>query len=152
MTEVLGLVKRNFREMEDRIDPPSSVSTLTIEDMRKQAHEEEVWTLGAPPYACVFFSCKNDVLYVGRLAVDKEWRRNGLARRLLDLAEERAKAMGLVNLELATRVELKENHAAFERLGFTFHAYGTHKGYSKPTYLILRKAVSFSDQSTIASC
>ena len=141
LDEILALVKRNFDEMEGRIDPPSSVPDLTVADLRNQAAQEEIWTIGDPPCACVFLSRQNSVLYIGRLAVDKERRTNSLARKLLELAAERAKSMGLAELELATRVELKENHAAFERLGFTFHDYGTHEGYSKPTYLILRKSV-----------
>ena len=41
-----------------------------------------------------------------------------IARALVDLAEDRAKASGLGALELETRIELIENHEAFQRLGF----------------------------------
>ncbi|MEI2652271.1 MAG: GNAT family N-acetyltransferase [Microthrixaceae bacterium] len=73
--------------------------------------------IGAP-VACVFLTPKPGALYVGKLAVADSHRGQGLARRLIDRAEARAREMGLPALELQTRVELVENQAAFLAMGF----------------------------------
>jgi ribosomal protein S18 acetylase RimI-like enzyme len=57
-------------------------------------------------------------LYLGKLAVSEKMRGQGCARRLVDLAAERARMKGLDILELETRIELQENHETFRKLGF----------------------------------
>ena len=89
--------------------------------------------------ACIFLTPKPDCLYVGKLAVTEDARGNGYARQLIDLAEDRARALGLPRLELETRIELHENHAAFARLGFTKTAEAAHEGFSRPTFIIMQK-------------
>jgi GNAT superfamily N-acetyltransferase len=119
--------------MEERIDPPSSVHRLTAEGIARQAAEGEVWAIGAPPLACMFLTPRPGSLYIGKLAVDPAEQRQGHARRLLALAERRARELGLPRLELQTRVELAENHAVFARLGFTRTGETAHPGYGRPT-------------------
>ena len=138
---VLALIRESFADMEGRIDPPSSMHALTEEGIEAQCMAGEVWTLGQPPYACVFLTARTDALYLGKLAVAAAQRGQGYARRLVDLAETRARACGLSALELQTRMELVENHAAFARMGFVRVGTFTHPGYARPTSLRMRKQV-----------
>lgn len=136
---LLRLIRDEFAFMEGRIDPPSSMHRLTEDDIARQAVEGEVWVIGAPPRACVFLTRKGDALYLGKLAVAAAHRGMGLARALVDVAAERARAMGLPALELQVRVELAENQAAFAALGFAETGRTAHPGHDRPTSITMRK-------------
>jgi ribosomal protein S18 acetylase RimI-like enzyme len=141
LDEVLTLVREAFGFMDDRIDPPSSMHRLDLGALDRQAAEGEIWVAGEPVAACVFLSYQPGALYLGKLAVAGSARRQGLARRLVDLAEGVARALGLPALELQTRVELTENHATFRAMGFTEVARTAHPGYDRPTSITFRRAV-----------
>jgi ribosomal protein S18 acetylase RimI-like enzyme len=128
--------------MDGRIDPPSSLHTLTADDLTRQAEAGEIWIIGAP-VACVFLTPRPGALYIGKLAVAAQARGQGLARRLIDQAEERARQMSLPQLELQTRVELVENQAAFRHLGFAEVGRTAHQGFDRPTSITYRRAVAF---------
>jgi ribosomal protein S18 acetylase RimI-like enzyme len=138
----LRLIQTAFAVMEGRIDPPSSMHGLTPDSIAAQARAVEVWGIGTPPVACVFLTPRPDALYVGKLAVDAAHRRKGLGRRLIDLAETRARALALPALELQTRVELTENHATFRALGFREIARTAHPGFDRPTSITFRRSVA----------
>lgn len=136
---VLDLLHHAFAYMDPLINPPSSLHRLTEEKIRQQCKSGEVWTLGEPPYACVFFSVEGRNLYIGKLAVHETMRGQGIARRLVKLARERAVAIGLDGLMLETRIELVDNHLTFQRLGFAKTGEGAHEGYDRSTYIVMKK-------------
>ncbi|MDO8882364.1 MAG: GNAT family N-acetyltransferase [Pseudotabrizicola sp.] len=138
---ILRLIQTEFASMEGRIDPPSSMHALTSDAIAGQAQTGEVWVIGAPPVACLFLTVKPQALYLGKLAVAGSRRGRGLARVLIDTAAARARALGLPILELKTRIELVENHAAFRAMGFAEVGRGSHPGYDRPTTLIFQRAV-----------
>ena len=138
---ILALIQDSFAYMEGRIDPPSSMLRLTAPDIERQAAEGEVWVIGQPPVACVFLTVKPSALYIGKLAVARSQGGRGLARALIDMAESRARTLGLPMLELQTRVELTENHATFHALGFLETARTAHAGYARPTSITFRRPV-----------
>ena len=137
---VLHLIQTEFAYMDGRIDPPSSLRDLTPEALTRQAEVGEIWVIGAP-VACVFLTPKPGALYVGKLAVAEGFRGQGLARRLIEVAEARAREIGLPALELQTRVELVENQAAFLAMGFTEVGRTAHPGYDRATSITYRRAV-----------
>jgi ribosomal protein S18 acetylase RimI-like enzyme len=139
---ILALLHDAFAYMDGRIDPPSSLHSLTPLALTDQTTKGEIWTLGHPPIACVFLTPKPHALYIGKLAVAPSHRRQGLARQLIDFAETRARALHLPALELQTRVELTENHATFRALGFAEVARTAHPGYARPTSLTFRRALA----------
>jgi phosphinothricin acetyltransferase len=139
---VLALIRTSFAYMDGRIDPPSSMNRLDAAELNRQAAASEVWALGKPVRACVFLTPKPDCLYVGKLAVLEADRRQGLARRLFELAEDRAVALGKGWLELQTRIELVENQRAFAAMGFERTAETAHPGYDRPTSVTYRRRVS----------
>ena len=137
---ILALLRQAFAYMDRRIDPPSSLRDLTPEALTRHARVGEIWIIGAP-VACVFLTPKPGALYVGKLAVAVSHRGQGLARRLIDRAETRAREMGLPALELQTRVELVENQATFVAMGFREVGRTAHEGFARPTSITYRRAV-----------
>lgn len=138
---VLRLILDSFAFMEGRIDPPSSAHRLRVPEMAAQAGTGAVWVVEEAdrPVACLFAKVAGDALYLGKLSVSAGHRGQGLARRLIAVAEEEARSRGLAKLELETRIELTENHAAFARLGFVKVAETAHPGYDRPTSITMRK-------------
>jgi GNAT superfamily N-acetyltransferase len=141
---LVALIRGAFAGMEGRIDPPSSVHRLSAADLARQAQEGEIWVCGWPPVACVVLTPAPGHLYLGRLAVAEDWRGRGLARALVDQAEQRARALALPELRLQTRVELLENHAAFEAMGFTHLGSTAHPGHARPTSRLYGRRVGLA--------
>jgi GNAT superfamily N-acetyltransferase len=138
---ILGLLQRAFAFMEGRIDPPSSLRDLSPRALDTQARVGEIWIIGAP-VACTFLTPKAAALYIGKLAVAPSHRGQGLARRLIDQADLQARALGLPVLELQTRVELVENQATFQAMGFVEAGRTAHAGYNRPTSITYRRPVA----------
>jgi ribosomal protein S18 acetylase RimI-like enzyme len=142
LPEVLHLIQASFAFMDGRIDPPSSIHQMTLNDLKAKCDSAEVWSIGAPPFACVILTPKSECLYIGKLSVAPDQRGKGVARHLIDLAEIRARALTLPWLELEVRIELTENQETFQRLGFRKIADCAHKGYDRTTSYTMRKAVT----------
>lgn len=140
---LLSLIRSEFAFMQGQIDPPSSMHRLTVQDIARQATTGEVWVIedGARPVACLFLTLKPGALYLGKLAVASAYRGQGLARLLVDTAADRARTLGLPVLELQTRIELVENHAAFAAMGFAKTGETAHEGYDHPTSITMHKKV-----------
>lgn len=140
---ILRLVRESFAYMEGRIDPPSSMHRLTAGAIAEQAQTGEVWVFedDGTPVACLFLTPRPDALYLGKLAAAETHRGKGLARRMVEQAEARARALNLPALELQSRIELTENHAAFAAMGFVQVGATAHPGYDRPTSLSFRKAL-----------
>ena len=143
-TGLLKLLHEAFAYMEKRIDPPSSLHQLTPESIADKARAETLFlaTDGRELVGCVFALHKRDALYVGKLAVRTSRQGNGVGRRLMNAAEELARESGLEYLELSTRIELVENHAAFSAMGFVKTAETSHQGYDRPTSITMRKRLA----------
>ncbi|WP_119306758.1 GNAT family N-acetyltransferase [Cohaesibacter haloalkalitolerans] len=139
--EILALIHEAFAYMDGRIDPPSSMHHLTVEDIARQCEIGEVWSIGSPVKACVFLTGKPDCLYLGKMAVSADARGDGLGRALVKIAEQRAEGLGYTALELQTRIELVENHRIFAALGFVKTLETAHPGYNRPTSITMRKPV-----------
>jgi predicted N-acetyltransferase YhbS len=137
---VHALLTASFASMDGVIDPPSSLHAMTAETLRAQAESAEFWVIDPGPLACVILTPQPDTLYLGKLAVTASHQGKGLARQLVSLAVQRAQVLGLPSVTLQTRIELTDNHAAFQRLGFVEVARTAHKGYTRPTAITYRRA------------
>lgn len=139
----LALIRQAFATMAGRVDPPSSAERLDLAGLRAALAASELWVMEdlGQPVACVILTPRPGALYIGKLAVAGSMRRRGLARQLLSHARARARALGLSALELETRVELTENHAAFAALGFAETGRSAHEGFDRPTTITFRRAV-----------
>ena len=139
-SELHQFLHTNFAYMEDRIDPPSSLKRMGVNDLQKKAELETLIVAKSDCrlVGCLFCRVQGRWLYVGKAAVDQTLRRSGIARLLFDEAFEVAKSHHLDGLELETRVELTENHRAFSRLGFEKVGEDAHPGFDRPTSIRMR--------------
>ncbi|MDQ2095769.1 GNAT family N-acetyltransferase [Rhodalgimonas zhirmunskyi] len=138
---VLSLLHRAFAYLDGRIDPPSSLTRMTHENLSEEANRHQVWAIleGDAPIACMILTPKPATLYLGKLATDPRQRGRGLARVMINQAETIARALALPSITLQTRIELLENHATFRALGFVATGETTHPGYTRPTSLTFTK-------------
>ena len=140
---VLELIRGAFAYMDGRIDPPSSMHRLTVEAVEQKAKKELCFLAhdGFEVVGCVFCDPRDEALYVGKLAVDPAHQGKGIGKALMARAEAEARLRGLGVLELETRIELSENHAAFTRMGFLKTGESAHAGYERPTSITMRKSL-----------
>jgi ribosomal protein S18 acetylase RimI-like enzyme len=133
-----------FAYMEKRIDPPSSLHRFTPASIAGKTKDETLFlaTEGDELVGCVFARRQGDALYIGKLAVRTDRQGAGIGRRLMDAAERLARESGLPCMELETRIELVENHAAFAAMGFVKTAETSHQGYDRPTAVTMRKRLA----------
>jgi GNAT superfamily N-acetyltransferase len=141
--QLLALLRDSFAYMDSRIDPPSSLAHMGTEELMTKAAEETLIIAreGQRLVGCAFAAVRDECVYVGKVAVDRQARSKGIGRRLMAAAHDVARAHGRRFLELQTRVELVENHAAFGALGFVKVAETAHPGYAHPTSITMRKSV-----------
>ena len=138
--KVGALVLDAFASMQGRIDPPSSALRMTAASMAEDAAAGALFVAecGGELIGCAFVRPKGDALYVAKLAVRPDLQGRGIGRALTAAARGEARARGLAALELQTRIELHENHAAFARLGFVKVAETAHPGFTRPTSITMR--------------
>jgi GNAT superfamily N-acetyltransferase len=141
LADILDLTRRTFAYMDGLVHPPSSIHHLTLDKLRTQANLAEIWSSGSPLLASMILTPKRHALYVGKLCVDERSRGKGLSRMMLAHATVRAIALKLPALELETRIELRDNHAAFQVMGFVEVARTSHQGFDHPTALTFRRKV-----------
>ena len=143
---LLKLLRTAFAYMDSRIDPPSSLKRVGIDELRSKAREESLIlaTEGPEIIGCAFVDLRDDCVYVSKLAVVEHSRGHGVARQIMAAAEFIARANGRQALELQTRVELVDNHEAFAALGFKKVAETAHSGYTKPTSITMRKQLTIA--------
>lgn len=140
---LLALLQAAYAYMEPRIDLPSSLLRMGVEDLEDKARDQ-VLILALDHrrlVGCAFASFREDSVYVGKLAVDDAVRRRGVARKIMGAAETLACANAKPFVELETRIELVENHATFAALGFSRFAETAHPGFDRPTSITMRKPV-----------
>jgi GNAT superfamily N-acetyltransferase len=141
---LLGLLRESFAYMDARIDPPSSLTRMGLDELRAKAAEETliIATEAGDLIGCAFAALRDECVYIGKVAVLPSARGKGVARALIAAAEEVARDHGRKFLELQTRVELVENHATFGALGFEKVGETAHAGYHRPTSITMRKWVA----------
>ena len=141
-----------FAYMAPRINPPTSLLQMGPDVLAEKAKSETlILAMDDERIAgCIFVRLMADKAYVGKLAVDPDYRGQSIARRLMDAAESMAAKHGAPVLELETRIELHENHAAFAKLGFIKVAENAHAGFDRPTSITMQRPVSMTERETAA--
>ncbi|QCI63338.1 GNAT family N-acetyltransferase [Phreatobacter stygius] len=142
--DLLALIREAFAFMEGVVDPPSSAQQLTVEGLRDKALAETGLVVFDGPriIGCAFLAERQDHVYLGKLAVAKDYQGQGIGRALVRHAEGLAVRAGKPAIVLQTRIELTGNHAAFGRLGFIKTAETAHPGYDRPTSITMRKTLA----------
>ena len=139
--DLLALILRAFAFMEGRIDPPSSALRLTPEQLQSDAQSGTLYLARQDGVlvGCLLCRPRGQALYLSKFAVDPDRQGEGIGRALLAAAEAEARRRDTPVLELQTRIELGENHAAFAALGFQRVGETAHPGFDRPTSLVLQK-------------
>jgi predicted N-acetyltransferase YhbS len=134
LEELLSLVRGVFAAL--AIDPPSSMTRETIDDMRRRAATHEIFVARADGrlIGSVFCEKQERALYLGRLAVRREWRSRGIGGALLAAAISHARTLGLDAITLRSRTALTANVAFFRRHGFKIVGEKSHPGFDRPTF------------------
>jgi len=81
LSEVLTLIRTSFAFMTGRIDPPSSMQQLIVQDLSDQAQASWILAMGDPVQACVVASPLPHALYLGKMAggCNPAWSGRGVA-------------------------------------------------------------------------
>ena len=139
--QIHDLLHRAFASMEGRIDPPSSLHRLAPEDLATKAamHACLTASLEVELVGCLFVEDRDDVLYLEKLAVEPDHQGSGIGSALVQAATMIAQSLGKDRLQVQTRVELTENHAAFAKMGFVETRRTSHEGFDRPTSITMEK-------------
>jgi GNAT superfamily N-acetyltransferase len=137
-----ALIRACFAEL--AVDPPPSALGETAASVACGIAEGGVAVAASAGGLAggVLWAEKEDGLYVGRLCVAPGHRRTGLARRLLQSAEQEARRRGLPRVHLGTRLSLAGNRALFAACGFVERGRFSHPGFAEPTWVALEKFLS----------
>lgn len=146
LPEAVAVIHRAFATLADRIDPPSSAMTETVDTLAARverggrvfiARRQDGLILGA-----VCAAPKPDgSVYMDRLAVDPSACGQGIARALTDAVEDFARADGLGPITVGVRLRLPDNIALFRHLGYVETGRKAHPGFAEPTSMDLAKAI-----------
>ncbi|MBL8163081.1 MAG: GNAT family N-acetyltransferase [Anaerolineae bacterium] len=138
---VAEIIRAAFEEYRGVLVPDSGAHAETAEKISaKMAKGGALLACeGERVLGCVVFYPDDGSMYLGRLAVLPAYRGYGIAGRLVEAVEARAREIGLPRVYLGVRVALPGNRAFFERRGYTFHHYDSHPGHESPTFMILEK-------------
>lgn len=139
--DVLALITRSFEYMDVIIDPPTSAKRLTAEILKEKSGTNHVFGIfrDGKPVACIFCEPRNDCLYIGKLAIDLDMQGQGFGRKLMARAEALAQTLDYSTVELQVRVELDQNRAYFEHLGYVKTGETAHEGFTRSTSNTFRK-------------
>jgi GNAT superfamily N-acetyltransferase len=136
---IADMIRLSFARQSVPIDPPPSARLETEASVAAHFAAGGGGAVAWAIVAAVLWEEKEDALYGKRLSVHPDWRRRGLATRLIEAAERAARARGLSRLTLSTRLVLADNRRLFASCGFRETALHAHPGYGAPTYVDLEK-------------
>ena len=145
--EAVAVIHEAFRQQSVVTDPPSAAlrETAATVGAALAAGGGAGVSTGGSLVAVVLWAEQEGGLYCGRLAVLPGWRRRGLARRLLLVAEDEAGRRRLSCLRLSSRLVLEDNRRLFASCGFREGAVATHAGYAAPTSVMFEKVLPAAD-------
>ncbi|MDJ0629242.1 MAG: GNAT family N-acetyltransferase [Rhodobacter sp.] len=120
---LLALLQQSFAYMTPLMGYRPRVATMTPQDIADRAAAGTAWIAEADGalVACLFARPSRDIpdaLFLHMLAVAEPARGQGLARRLMALAEAEACAQGIPQLTLDTGTALTDLCATYLRWGF----------------------------------
>ena len=142
--QILQVIKTAFREQRGVVHPPSSAESKTLEILKNELERADALVVEAKGkiIASVCFRPLDGEIYVDRLAVLPEYRNRGIASDLMQEIESRVPGMGFSSIALAVRLELESQQDYYKRRGYKITSYRSHKGFSDPTYVVMKKQVS----------
>jgi ribosomal protein S18 acetylase RimI-like enzyme len=138
VTQIVRLVNAAYATYLDRMERPPA--PMLADYVTLIAHGE-VYVLesGAEIAGVLVIEEQNRALFIENVAVDPACQGQGLGRKLMAFAEERAREYGLRELRLYTNEVMVENLAFYQKLGFEETARRVDEGYCR---VFLRKSLA----------
>jgi ribosomal protein S18 acetylase RimI-like enzyme len=141
---IADLVRRAFAEQPRPTNPPSSALRETAATIT--AHLEKgggaVLERDGVVVGTVLWEEEDGALYVSRVSVNPDYRRQGIARALMDEAEREARRQGFSRMTLGVRLELEENRRLFRSCGFEDLEFRSHEGFTEPTWVLMERRLT----------
>jgi GNAT superfamily N-acetyltransferase len=132
---IFRLTLAAYEEYRDTLVPASGVFRESLDDVRDEIARggAVIAWLGSEPIGCGRYEVdpEGKHLYFGRLSVLSEHRGRGVAARMVGWFEERARALGLPQVELGVRLNLPRNVDLYSRLGYEIVGYEERPGYGR---------------------
>ena len=141
---IADLVRLAFSRQPRPTNPPSSAlkeTAATIADHLGRGGGA-VLERGGAIIGVVLWNEEAGALYISRLSVHPELRRQGIARILMEEAEREARQQGFSRMTLGVRLELEENRRFFRSCGFVDAALRSHEGFSEPTWVLMERRLT----------
>jgi predicted N-acetyltransferase YhbS len=136
-----ALLHRAFAAQSVRTDPPSAALREDAASIGRAVADGggACVTVAGRMVGMVLWAEKQLGLYFGRLAVDPDWRGQGIARRLVAAVEAEARSRRISRVHLSTRLVLLDNRRLFASCGFRETEQRAHDGYAAPTSVVMEK-------------
>lgn len=147
---MLEVLHAAFEEYRGKLDPPSGVHSETSATIREKLTKgwAVIAKVNGKIVGCVFGQLDGDAVYLGRLAVLPEFRRLGIAHKLVAWIEQEGHALNARCIRLGVRLPLHELQAWYERQGYRVVESRTHAGYRHPTSVIMEKPLHPARRAT----
>ena len=128
--EIAACVADSYRHYIDRMGQPPGPM---LEDYGQVIAEREVFVaeLDQQIIGVLVLAQTEEGFLLDNIAVNPKHQGKGIGRRLLELAESRAKWSGFRSIYLYTHEKMTENQALYGRIGYTAYARRTEKGFSR---------------------
>ncbi len=141
INDITTVIKAAFSEYTNKLKPPSSAEKKSPEVVRQELETRYalVATDNEQLVGSVFYQQKDNSVYIDRLAVLPSHQKQGIATQLMQEVEFRARDLGATSVSLSVRLVLEKQQAFYKKLGFVFDSFGTHEGFSEPTFMTMRK-------------
>jgi ribosomal protein S18 acetylase RimI-like enzyme len=144
VSTITTTIRTAFEEYRGVLNPPSGSHNESEDTVAKKLAQGAGFmaTVEGALAGVVLCYPEDDHLYLGRLAVLPDFRQYGVGKALANAVEAYARAQAYPYIRLGVRVQLTQNRAFFERLGYEFVAYDRHPGFEEPTFLHMQKVLS----------
>jgi ribosomal protein S18 acetylase RimI-like enzyme len=139
--EIANVIALAFEEHRGKLNPPSSSLNKSPASVKQELQNANaiVAVKDDKMIGCLFYSVKENYIYLAHLAVLPKCRGLGIAKLLMLEVEKKALEQNQTAIRLNVRLALEKTRAFYERLGYSFYSYGTHSGFIEPTYVVLEK-------------
>ncbi len=118
------------------LDPPSGAPSETLEGVTAELAEGGgaiAWVHGEA-VGCLRYRSAHDHLWVRRVSVVPDRRRQGVARALMLWSHDEARRRGLPEVRVGVRRGLEANERLYIELGYRTVRDHYHEGYDDPTW------------------
>jgi predicted N-acetyltransferase YhbS len=141
---LLAVIQTAYAEYDGKLDPPSGARNESVTKLAQKLNEGHALKalLDDQIVGCVFYENRGDRVYFGRLAVLPAYRRQGIARQLVEGVEQYAADQQIAQVTMGVRLALPGHIDYYTRLGYQISQYRCHPGYTHYTSVDMVKTLA----------